>query len=89
MNRTTLTDEQREALVLQPEGIEVEDPKTQKLYVLADVELHRRAIEALTRQDDREAIHAGIADMEAGRVVSFEEVDRRIRAKLEKRQPST
>lgn len=28
------------------------------------------------------AIQAGIADMEAGRVVAFEEVDARIRAKL-------
>jgi predicted transcriptional regulator len=83
MTRTSLTDEQRKAVDLQPDGIEVEDPKTRKVYVLADAELHRRAIEALTRQNDREAIRAGIADMEAGRVVSIEEVDSRIRERLE------
>jgi predicted transcriptional regulator len=89
MNRTSLTEEQREALALQPDGIEVEDPETRKVYVLADAELHRRALEALANQEDREAIQAGIADMEAGRVLPFEEVDRRIRAKLEGRKPSS
>ncbi len=87
MKRPSLTDEQREALALQPAGIEVEDPNTQRVYVLTDAELHRRAMQALTNQEDREAIQAGIADLEAGRVVSFEEVDRRIRAKLEQQQP--
>jgi predicted transcriptional regulator len=86
MTRTSLTNKQREALALQPEGIEVEDPKTQRVYVLVDAELHRRAIEALARRDDCEAIRSGIADMEMGRVVSLEEVDCRIRERLQRLQ---
>jgi predicted transcriptional regulator len=82
MKRTFLTNEQREALLAEPTGIEVEDAQTNKLYVLADAELHRQALQALNDLKDREAIRAGIADMEAGRVVAFEEVDRRIRRKL-------
>jgi predicted transcriptional regulator len=89
MDRTSLTEQQREALALQPDGIEVEDPETNKVYVLADADLHREAMRALAERNDRDAIRTGIADMEAGRVVSFEEVDRGIRAKLEGRQPST
>lgn len=82
MNRPSITKEQREALALDPDGVELEDPETNKLYILADADLHREAMQALAKQKDREAIAAGIADMEAGRVESFEEVDRRIRAKL-------
>jgi predicted transcriptional regulator len=33
-------------------------------------------------EDDRAAIREGIADMEAGRVLTLEELDARIRAKL-------
>ncbi len=89
MKRAFLTDEQREALALEPSGIEVEDPATQKVYVLADADIYRRAVEALARDEDRKAIQAGIDDMEAGRVVSFDDVDRRIRAKLGREQPSS
>ncbi len=81
MKSPSLSDEQRRALDQQPEGIEVEDDQTQKVY-LTDVDLHRRAMQALQRQDDRAAIQAGIDDMQAGRVVPFDEVDRRIREKL-------
>ncbi len=77
-----LTDEQRQALNRQPEGIEVEDAQTQKVYFITDAEVHRRAMQALKRQEDHDAIRTGIDDMEAGRVVAFEEVDQRIREKL-------
>ncbi|MFQ5734145.1 MAG: hypothetical protein ACE5KM_19590 [Planctomycetaceae bacterium] len=80
--RTIISDEQRQALDQQPEGVEVEDPLTQRVYVLTDVGMHRRAMQALQRQDDRAAIQAGIDDMQAGRVVPFEDVDRIIRDKL-------
>jgi predicted transcriptional regulator len=82
MSGTLLSDEQRSALSDRPEGIEVEDPQTRRVYVLADAELHRRALRALQETEDRAAIQSGIDDMEAGRVVPFEEVDRRIREKL-------
>ena len=82
MNRAFLTDEQRQAPALGSSGNEVEDPETQKAYVPADVDFYRRAMEALAHQEDREAVQAGIEDIEAGRVASFEDVDRRIPAEL-------
>ena len=80
--KPSLSKEQRQALDRQPEGIEVEDAETQKVYFLTDAEVHRRAMLALQRQEDHDAIRGGIDDMEAGRVVAFEEVDKRIREKL-------
>ena len=46
--------------------LEVVDPETQRTYVLVDSETHRRAMEALRRQQDRDAIAEGLAQMEAG-----------------------
>jgi predicted transcriptional regulator len=60
----------------------VEDDEMQQSYVLVDRELHDRAMLALKQLEDLAAIQAGIDDLEAGRVVAFEEVDARIRAKL-------
>ena len=80
--KTPLSDEQRRALDQEPEGIEVEDSLTQKVYFLTDAELHRRAMQALKHQEDHTAIQAGIDDMEAGRVVPYEEVSRRLHAHL-------
>jgi len=80
--KASLSDEQRQALNQQPEGIEVEDFQTQKVYFLTDAELHRRAMEALRRQEDHDAIQAGIDDMEAGRVMPYEEVSRRLHTHL-------
>lgn len=36
-------------------------------------DIHRRAIDALRRQEDRDAIARGIAEMEAGESISIEE----------------
>ena len=80
--KASLSDEQRQALDQQPDGIEVEDVQTQKVYFLTDAELHRRAMQALRRQEDHDAIQAGIDDMEAGRVTPLAEVDRDIRKEL-------
>jgi predicted transcriptional regulator len=78
-----LSADQRQALRDHPGGpIPVEDEQTRQRYVLIDRELHDRAMQALQRQEDLAAIQAGIADMEAGSVVAFEDVDARIRAKL-------
>lgn len=77
-----LTDDLRRALAMHPDGIEVEDPETNRVYFLADAETHRNATAAGQQQQDRAAIQAGIADMEAGRVVPFADVDARIRATL-------
>ena len=80
--RLPISDELRQALAQQPDGIEVEDQQTRKVYVLTDAELHRRAMQALHKQEDRDAIRAGIEDMEAGRVVPYEEVSRNLRRRL-------
>ena len=80
--KASLSDEQRRALDQQPDGIEVEDARTQKVYFLTDAEVHRRAMEALQRQEDHDAIQAGIDDMEAGRTMPLEEADREIREEL-------
>ena len=84
-----LSEHQRQALRDQPDGpIPVQGDQTRKLYVLVDQSLHHRAMLALQRQEDLAAIQAGIDDMEAGRVVAFEDVDARIHAKLELPQRS-
>jgi predicted transcriptional regulator len=78
-----LSEDQRQALRDHPGGpIPVEDEQTRQRYVLVDQGLHDRAMQALQQQEDLAAIQAGINDLEAGNVVSFEEVDARIRAKL-------
>ena len=62
-----LTKELTEALRATNVGeLEVVDPETQRTYVVVDGEIHRQAMEALRRQQDREAIAQGIAEMEAG-----------------------
>jgi predicted transcriptional regulator len=77
-----LTEEQREALRRRGGPIEVEDDQTRKVYVIIDDELHQRAMQALEEHDSLAAIRAGIADLEAGRVIPFAEVDSRIRERL-------
>jgi len=81
--KASLSDEQRQALDQQPEGIEVEDGQTQKVYFLSDAEVHRRAMQALQRQEDHDAIQAGIDDMKAGRVEPYDDVSRRLRTHLQ------
>ncbi|MCE9547775.1 MAG: hypothetical protein K8T25_20070 [Planctomycetia bacterium] len=45
-------------------------------------EINAEQREALERSEDLAAIREGIADMEAGRVLSLEELDTRIQAQL-------
>jgi predicted transcriptional regulator len=79
---TKLTPEQREAIRQQGSPVAVEDDETRTVYYLIDEDLHRRAMEALDKEDARRAIRAGLDDLEAGRVVPFSEVDARLRKKL-------
>ncbi len=62
--------------------LSVEDERTRQRYVIVDEDTHRRAMKALWEQQVLEAIQEGIADMEAGRMHTTEEVDMHIRAKL-------
>jgi predicted transcriptional regulator len=80
---TKLSEDQRRALLNHPGGpITVEDDESRERFVLVDQALHERAMRALKQQEDLAAIQDGLEDVEAGRVVAFEEVDARIRAKL-------
>ena len=67
--------------------LEVVDPETQRTYVVVDADLHRQAMVALRRQQDREAIAQGIAEMEAGEGVSVEDARLLARERLLARRP--
>ena len=73
-----LTAEQREALDHSDGPVPVEDEKTKRIYFLVDP----TTLETLRAQEDLAAIREGIADAEAGRVITLEELDRRIRSRL-------
>jgi len=78
-----ISEDQRRALYDRPEGpVEVEDEQSRRRYILVADQWHERAARALQREEDLAAIQAGIDDMEAGRVVSLEEVDAQLRSKL-------
>jgi predicted transcriptional regulator len=73
------------AAALQATGeseLELVDPETQRTYFLVDGETHRRAMEALRRQHDRDAIAQGLAEMEAGEGISVEEARKLTRERL-------
>jgi predicted transcriptional regulator len=75
-----LTSEQREALDRSDGPVPVEDEQTNRLYFLVDEAKFR----AMQQQEDLAAVREGVADMESGRVVTLEELDARIRARLDK-----
>ena len=58
------------------------DPKTNKVYVVVDGDLHQRAMTALQQQQDWESIQRGIAQADAGESIPLEEADARIRKNL-------
>ena len=62
--------------------LEVVDPDTQRTYFLVDSETHRRAMDALHRQQDRDAIAQGIAEMEAGEGIPVAEAHKLTRERL-------
>lgn len=57
-------------------------PTTQRLYVVVDDEVHRKAMEALRRQEDHDAIAGGIAQMESGQGKPLHEVEAEMRAEF-------
>ncbi len=62
--------------------LEVVDPDTNRTYMIVDSEIHRRAMEALRRQQDRDAIAQGIAEMEAGEGIPVAEARKLTRERL-------
>lgn len=49
-----------------PDGLEVIDPTTNRVYMIVDGETYRQAMIALRRQKDCNAIAEGLTQMEAG-----------------------
>ena len=60
--------------VLRVDGLTklVIDPDTERTYFLVDGDIHRRAMDALRRQQDHDAIAQGIAELESGEGLSVE-----------------
>ena len=73
-----LTPEQRAALDQSDGPVLVEDDQRNRVYFLVDESTFNK----VQQQEDLAAIREGIADMEAGRIVTMEELDARIRARL-------
>lgn len=63
-------------------ALEVVDPETMRKYVIVDGDTHRRAMDALRRQQDRDAIATGLAQMEAGQGRPLDEAFAEIRSRL-------
>lgn len=62
--------------------LEVVDPETQRTYVVVDADIHRQAMDALRREQDREAIAQGLAEMEAGQGKPLDQAFGEMRARL-------
>lgn len=78
-----LTKDLSAALHATGEGeLEVVDPETSRLYLIVDSDTHRQAMDALRRQQDRDAIALGIAEMEAGEGIPVEEARKLTRERL-------
>jgi len=72
-----LTAEQRAALRASPGPILVEDEETHATYYLVE----SKVVEALQRERDLAAVREGLADVRAGRTISLDQLDARVRAK--------
>lgn len=66
--------------------LEVVDPDTQRTYFVVDANIHRQAMDALRRQQDRDAVAQGIVEMEAGEGIALDAAFDDIRANLGLRQ---
>ena len=62
--------------------LELIDPTTNRMYVVVDSQTHRKAMAALQRQQDHDAIAEGIAQMEAGQGKPLHEVEAEMRAEF-------
>lgn len=62
--------------------LEVIDPDTHGTYFVVNADIHRQAMDALRRQQDREAIAQGIAEMEAGEGMPVDEARKLSRERI-------
>ena len=73
-----MTPELREAIRQTPGPVPVRDDDTSTVYYLVD----EATLAHAEQQADLAAIRKGIADMEAGRVITLDELDQRVRAAI-------
>lgn len=73
-----LTTEQREALAQSAGPVRIEDDQGHRVYFLVE----ESTFINLQQREDLAAIREGIADMQAGRIVTMDELDARIRTRL-------
>lgn len=73
-----LTAEQREALAQSAGPVRIEDEQRHRVYFLVDESTYLN----LQQRADLAAVREGIADMQAGRIVTIDELDARIRTRL-------
>ncbi|MEQ9410953.1 MAG: hypothetical protein RIK87_24795 [Fuerstiella sp.] len=75
-----LTREQTAEAVRHPDGVECQGDGTDKTFILMDTDVVRQLRHALYRKDVHAAISAGIADLEAGRMMTAQEADDYVRS---------
>lgn len=75
-----LTPEQSEELVRHPDGVECQAEGTARTYVIVDADVLQKMRTALYNKDVHASIADGIADMEAGRMMTAQDADDRVRA---------
>jgi hypothetical protein len=78
-----LSDDLRAALSKSEGPVEIQDDRSEKVYVIAERSVFDRALRALEAAEDRAAIQAGIDAMESGDVYTFEEADKIIQSRLD------
>jgi hypothetical protein len=76
---TKLPAELRQAILEGGSALRLEDEQTHAVYFVVDEDTHRRAMRALSQQEDHEAIGEGIEQMEAGQGRPIADVDADIR----------
>ncbi len=64
------------------DGLEVVDPDTNRVYMIVDGDAYRQALVALRKQQDRNAIAEGLAQMEAGEGKPADEAFERMQERL-------
>lgn len=73
-----LTSEQREALRRDRGPIPVEDDETHEIYFLVD----KAMLDEVERCAEQAAIRQGVVDLEAGRVITLDDLDTRIQSRI-------
>jgi hypothetical protein len=84
---TSLSKELLAALHASTDGeLEVVDPDTSRVYLIVDSTLHREAMDALRRQQDRDAIARGVSELERGLGISTAEARKQTKERLSARR---